>query len=90
MVGADFSTPARKSIARSREFLQPPPQSEQVFVNEIPFGHPVPFTPKYLEMGKITDEEMDLMWLGKRSVADTCTQIDKRVNKLLRRDEGNG
>jgi ABC-type glycerol-3-phosphate transport system substrate-binding protein len=32
MVGADFSTPARKSIARSREFLQPPPQSEQVFV----------------------------------------------------------
>jgi len=90
MVGADFSTPARKSIARSREFLQPPPQSEQVFVNEIPFGRPVPFTPKYLEMGKITDEEMDLMWLGKRSVADTCREIDKRINRLLRRDEGNG
>lgn len=83
MVGSDFSTPARKSVARSPEFLQPPPDSESVFVNEIPFGHPVPFTPHYLEMEKITAEVMDLMWLGKRSVRATCAEIDRRINKLL-------
>ena len=85
MVGSDFSTPARKSIARSRYFLQPPPDSEQVFVDEIAFGHPVPLTTKYLEMQLIYEEEMDLMWLGKRSVRDTCKVIDRRIDKVLER-----
>ena len=86
MVSSDFSTPARKSIARSNYFLQPPPDSEQVFVNEIPFGHPVPTTTKYLEMQLIYTEEMDLMWLGKRSVAETCKVIDRRIDKVLGRE----
>ncbi|HET6456475.1 MAG TPA: sugar ABC transporter substrate-binding protein [Armatimonadota bacterium] len=85
MVGSDFSTPARRSIARSKYFLQPPPDSEQVFVNEIPFGHPVPLTTKYLEMQLIYTEEMDLMWLGKRSVGETCRVIDRRIEKVLQR-----
>lgn len=86
MVGADFSTPARQSIAKTNEFLKPPPDSEKVFLDEIPFGHPLPFTPAYLEMQNIANEEMDLMWMGKRSVEDTCRAIDVRVDKLL----GNG
>lgn len=83
MVGADFSTPARRSIARSKDYLKPPPDSESVFINEIPFGHQLPLTPKYLEMQNITNEEMDLMWMGKRSVEDTCRTIDQRIDKLL-------
>ncbi len=86
MVGSDFSTPARKSVARSKEYLTPPPDGEQVFVNEIPFGHPLPFTPKYLEMGNVAEEVMDLMWLGKQSVPDTCKELDKRIDKVLIRD----
>ncbi|NIN67437.1 MAG: hypothetical protein GTO63_22600 [Anaerolineae bacterium] len=86
MVGSDFSTPARKSIARSQYFLQPPPESETVFVGEIPFGHPVPFTPKYLEMDKVAVEVMDLMWLGESSVPETCREIDRRLNKILSRE----
>lgn len=83
MVDADFSTPARRSIAKSKNYLTPPPDSEQVFINEIPFGHQLPLTPKYLEMQNIANEEMDLMWMGQRSVADTCREIDRRIDKLL-------
>jgi multiple sugar transport system substrate-binding protein len=87
MVGADFSTPARRSIARSKEYLQAPPEGEQVFVDEIPFGRPVPFTPKYLEMSNVTNQVMDLMWLGRRSVPATCADLDRRIDKVLgRRD----
>ena len=85
MVSADFSTPARKSIAQSKYYLQPPPDGEQVFTGEIKYGRQLPFTPKYLEIGNVTNEVMDLMWLGKRSVPNTCKEIDKRVNKILHR-----
>ncbi len=86
MVGADFSTPARKSVAKSKEYLTPPPDGEMVFIGEIEHGHQLPFTPKYLEMQNVTNEVMDLMWLGKRSVADTCRELDQRIDKVLERD----
>ena len=37
-----FSTPARKSVANSKEFLSPPPESEKIFVNEIKYGRMLP------------------------------------------------
>lgn len=85
MVGSDFSTPARKSVARSKEYLTPPPDGESVFIAEIEHGRALPFTPKYLEMGTVTTEVMDLMWLGKRSVPDTCRELDRRIDKVLSR-----
>jgi multiple sugar transport system substrate-binding protein len=83
MVGSDFSTPALKSVAQSPEFLEPPPDSEHVFTDALAYGHPVPFTTKYVEMADVYRQETDALLIGERTVPETCKILDERITAIL-------
>ncbi len=83
LLSSGFSTPALRSAAKSETFLAPPPEHAEVFIEAISHGHPMPFTPAYVEMADYYRERMGLMWEGREPVKETAAAVDAKINELL-------
>lgn len=76
--------PSRKSVAESDVFLQStPPESNQIFLDELEFAKPLPMTPKYPEIEKILNDNTDLVLNGEQSAADALAIMHEQVDALL-------
>lgn len=87
LVKLNFSTPARKSIAYSKEFLSPPPGHEEVFVNEIKYGRILPRHPRWLEMDDMIRNVLSEVWLDMKSPVDAAQQIQNSLQKIVQGPE---
>lgn len=84
IVGAEFSTPALKSIAHSDIFLSPPPANAKAFIESIEYGHLPPVTPVYERMMEIINRNLELLWIGKKNAEEVAQRIVPEVNRLLK------
>lgn len=76
--------PSRKSVAESDVFLQStPPESNQVFLDELEFAKPLPMTPKYPEIEQAINDQTDLVLNGEQSAADALAAMHTALNDLL-------
>lgn len=85
IVESGFSTPALRSIAKSKYFLSGKPENARAFLKMLQYGKPDVKSANVLEVETIYREEMDLMWLGKVSVQEAVSKVDDRANKTLKR-----
>ena len=77
--------PSRQSVAESEIFLKgAPPASNRVFLDELKYAEPLPMHPRYPDMEKALNEEIDLVLTGARTPAEACATMTTRVNELLR------
>jgi multiple sugar transport system substrate-binding protein len=87
IVGAGFSTPALKSIAKSKYFLTSTPANAKAFIKMIDYGKLEPQTPNILEIESVYSEEMDLFWQNEINVDTMAEKLVTRVDKILKKND---
>jgi multiple sugar transport system substrate-binding protein len=76
--------PSRKSVAESDVFLNStPPESNQVFLDELEFAKPLPLTPVYPELEKVINDQTDLVLAGEIDAATAIAEMHTQFNSLL-------
>lgn len=80
--------PSIREVAESNLFLDPsqPPKNMRQFLKELEGSRPaadVYHPTKFMEVSQAFTEEWDVMFRGKRSVADTMKALKERLGKLL-------
>jgi multiple sugar transport system substrate-binding protein len=76
--------PSRKSVAESDVFLQStPPESNQIFLDELEFAKPLPLTSKYPEIEKIMNDNTDLVLNGEQTAEEAMAIMHEQVDALL-------
>lgn len=76
--------PSRKSVAESDLFLKStPPETNQIFLDELEFAKPLPMTSKYPEIEKMMNDQTDLVLNGEQSAADAMAEMHTQLNTLL-------
>lgn len=76
--------PSRKSVAESDVFLgSTPPESNQIFLDELEFARPLPMTPKYPEIEKVMNDQTDLVLTGEITAEDALAEMHTQLNALL-------
>lgn len=76
--------PSRKSVAESDVFLNStPPESNQVFLDELEFAKPLPLTPVYPELEKVINDQTDLVLSGEIDAATAINEMHTQFNTLL-------
>lgn len=76
--------PSRKSVAESDVFLQStPPESNQIFLDELEFAKPLPMTSKYPEIEKIMNDNTDLVLNGEQTAEEALAIMHEQVDALL-------
>ena len=84
LVSSGFSTPALKSIAKSKYFLSSDPKNAEAFLKMLKRGHASIKSPNVLKIESIYQEEMDQFWLNKSPVNAMTKKIDTAVNRVLK------
>ena len=81
------SVPPRKSMAR---YAIPadgvPSYFKEAFIDATENAEPVPFTPSTPEIEQLMIQELEPVWLGKRSAKEAATALKPRIDELLRAD----
>lgn len=76
--------PSRKSVAESDVFLKStPPESNQVFLDELEFAKPLPLTPVYPELEKVINDQTSLVLAGEIDAAAAIAEMHAQFNTLL-------
>lgn len=76
--------PSRKSVAESDTFLKStPPETNQIFIDELEFAKPLPMTPKYPEIEKVVDDQTELVITGDTTAKDALAEMHKQMNAML-------
>lgn len=84
MARLGYYFPARRSVADSPAFLTAnSTHNDRAFIDSMEYARPLPQTPVYRQMTTIIDDEMALIYLGRRTVPEACNQITRRVDRLL-------
>lgn len=77
--------PSRKSVAESDVFLKSsPPQSNQVYLDELQYAKILPMHPKYGEMQKAVDDSVALVLAGSKQVKDVIGDMNAKVTQLIK------
>ena len=75
--------PARKEIANSDYFLNPPPNNAAVFIDVLKTARPTPVCERYSEILDILDENLESLFDGKSSVDDIINkELILKLKKL--------
>ena len=85
------STPTRKSVQQSAEYLQAelPPYHPKVFLDSVERGRILPINPRYNEWSTEFTSATELLFnLQSESAEATAKNATARVNRLLARPEG--
>lgn len=79
--------PSRRSVAESDVFLtSTPPETNQIFLDELEFAKPLPMTPKYPEIEKVMNDQTDLVLTGEISAEDALAEMHTQLDALLAAD----
>jgi multiple sugar transport system substrate-binding protein len=82
LAAGSYYTPAHEAIANS-EYNVSRLGPQDPFVAGIKVARPLPLTPRYAELARIYDEELEKLWSGQADVAEVTRRIDERVDRLL-------
>jgi multiple sugar transport system substrate-binding protein len=64
--------------------LPPPPKNARVFVDGMAYTRPDRFTANWPDLERAMNEELALLWAGRRPARETMAAIKARVDPLLR------
>ncbi len=79
------SIPVRKSIAYSKYFLDGVPENKKACLEMIKYGHNYPVTPEMnYWLLDIMARELQLAFLGKKSIKKALDDATREVNKVLK------
>ncbi len=81
--------PVLKSVASSPAFLQEQrdPRSIRMYLDLPPYGVVTQYTTVWTELEQANREELEPVFLGKRSARDAVTALVPRINRLLQQAE---
>ena len=80
--------PINKSVLFSDSFLEDtPPENLKIFRTVLDNSRIGPVARNLGEIEAATNDELTLIWLGKKSVEDGCREIEKNVNRILSRQD---
>lgn len=79
----NMGIPALRSVASEDHFLNQPPEHRYYFLEAFDYGVPFPVFPEAKQYWEIMTRELDLVWLGQRSVEDAVKNIDDLANQEL-------
>lgn len=54
-----------------------------VYGEIIPTLRPQILMPQWSQMEDVLNEQLDLLWLGKKDINEVCAKIDKYFNEIL-------
>jgi len=76
--------PARKSVAEASDFLALDPNHNlQAFIDSMEFARMYPHTPFLFRIEQIVNEQLENLYLGYKTVQQTCDDITAEVDALL-------
>jgi multiple sugar transport system substrate-binding protein len=77
--------PVLKSVAASKAFLQEDkdPKSVRIYLDVPQYGVVTQYTTVWEEMERINREELEPVFLGKRTAREAVTSLVPRINRLL-------
>ena len=76
--------PSRRSVAEGPYLKQPSGYNRRVFVDAVSYGLMAPNIPEWDRVSRHLQEQLDLIWTGKVSVAEGTRVAADRVTKALK------
>ena len=83
--------PSRVSVLKGVYLQQKAGYNRKVFVDALEYAQPPPNIPEWDKVQHLLQEELDLIWIGKKSVKQGLADAVRKVNKALaemRRQKG--
>lgn len=77
------SIPALKSLASSPEYLDGNPPGKELLLAQIERGRTMDFTPGFSRCESAVRGELELVWLGRKSVEDAMKDAAAKVDGIL-------
>lgn len=85
LVSGGFSTPALRTREIRKAFLaSKPPQDNSSFLDMVKYAHLPPKIPQYNEMNNMLYQELDYLWLNKKSVDEVVKNIEKELKRFIK------
>jgi len=76
--------PSRRSVAESDLFLNStPPESNQVYLDDLEYARPLPLHPRYPEMEQALEDETALVFAGTKTAEEAMLAMHEAVNAQL-------
>ena len=75
--------PSRQSVANGPYLSQKVAYNRRVFVEALEYAHAAPNIPDWDRISHFIQEQLDLMWIGKVSVADGTKKAAEQVTEAL-------
>ena len=75
--------PSRRSVAEGPYLRQPAHYSRKVFVDALSYALPAPNIPEWDEVSHPLQEQMDLIWVGKKTAEQGLRDATKGMNESL-------
>ncbi|MCL5074613.1 MAG: sugar ABC transporter substrate-binding protein [Chloroflexi bacterium] len=82
-----MSTPSKKAIALSPDYLTGPPNNLRVFVDSYAYGRSLQFTAQWFQImaggTSVIAKEFDLVWLNQTTPKEACAKASEKIDKIL-------
>src|SRR5690606_3639579 len=76
------SIPALREVAESPIYLDGKPPEKQIFLNQLERGRVLDFTPGFSKWDDAVRRQLELVWLGRKEVADALREATIQVNAI--------
>lgn len=77
------SIPAMRAVAESPLYLDGSPPGKKYLLQQIGYGHTLPFTPQFAKWEIKVREQLELVWLGQKTMPEACREANHAVNTIL-------